>query len=112
LLGVTLDDSVLEERGGLQSPLTDWHVALWPQAVALGAAVQAGIYQGQVGDLMVMDVWQASLMRAFAQHMEKQEARQQQQEQQAQQQGQQLEREGPYEGDDDDDDWGPEGELE
>ncbi|KAL4443054.1 hypothetical protein ABPG77_008545 [Micractinium sp. CCAP 211/92] len=36
-------------------------------AVALGAAVQAGIYEGQVSDLMVMDVWQASLMRAFAQ---------------------------------------------
>ncbi|PSC71655.1 molecular chaperone [Micractinium conductrix] len=36
------------------------------QAVALGAAVQAGIYEGQVSDLMVMDVWQASLMRAFA----------------------------------------------
>ena len=35
-------------------------------AVALGAAVQAGIYEGQVSDLMVMDVWQASLMRALA----------------------------------------------
>ena len=36
------------------------------QAVALGAAVQAGVYEGQVSDLMVMEVWQASLMRAFA----------------------------------------------
>lgn len=35
-------------------------------AVALGAAVQAGIFEGSVTDLMVMDVWQASLMRAFA----------------------------------------------
>lgn len=35
-------------------------------AVALGAAVQAGIYEGQLSDLMVMDVWQASLMRAYA----------------------------------------------
>lgn len=37
-----------------------------PQAVALGAAVQAGVYEGQVSELMVMDVWQAQLMRAFA----------------------------------------------
>ena len=37
------------------------------QAVALGAAVQAGILEGQVSDVMVLDVWQASLMRAFAQ---------------------------------------------
>ena len=36
------------------------------QAVALGAAVQAGILQGDVSDVMVMDIWQASLMRAFA----------------------------------------------
>lgn len=36
------------------------------QAVALGAAVQAGILQGDVADVMVMDIWQASLMRAFA----------------------------------------------
>lgn len=34
--------------------------------MALGAAVQAGVYEGQVSELMVMDVWQASLMRAFA----------------------------------------------
>lgn len=46
---------------------------LWPltllsglQAVALGAAVQAGILEGQVSDVMVLDVWQATLMRAFA----------------------------------------------
>ena len=37
------------------------------QAVALGAAVQAGILEGQVSDVMVMDVWQANLMRALAQ---------------------------------------------
>ncbi|KAL4457798.1 hypothetical protein ABPG75_012663 [Micractinium tetrahymenae] len=55
-------------------------------AVALGAAVQAGIYEGQVSDLMVMDVWQASLMRAFAQQ------------QLAQEQGEQAEQ-------DDDDAW-------
>ncbi|KAF8073120.1 dnaK [Scenedesmus sp. PABB004] len=36
------------------------------EAVALGAAVQAGILQGQVEGLMVMDQWQASLMRALA----------------------------------------------
>lgn len=36
------------------------------EAVALGAAVQAGVLQGQVKGLMVMDQWQASLMRALA----------------------------------------------
>ncbi|CAG9462079.1 unnamed protein product [Pedinophyceae sp. YPF-701] len=36
------------------------------QAVALGAAVQAGIFQGEVEDLMVMSPWKAALMRAFA----------------------------------------------
>lgn len=41
--------------------------ALGMQAVALGAAVQAGILEGQVSDVMVMDVWQANLMRALAQ---------------------------------------------
>ena len=35
-------------------------------AVALGAAVQAGIYQGEVAGLMVIDPWKAALMRAFA----------------------------------------------
>lgn len=35
-------------------------------AVAYGAAVQAGIYEGSVKDLMIIDVWQASLMRAYA----------------------------------------------
>ena len=44
------------------------------QAVALGAAVQAGIYEGQVSDLMVIDVWQASLMRAFAGQLERERA--------------------------------------
>ena len=34
--------------------------------MALGAAVQAGILEGQVPDVMVLDVWQANLMRAFA----------------------------------------------
>ncbi len=34
--------------------------------MALGAAVQAGILEGQVSDVMVLDVWQANLMRAFA----------------------------------------------
>lgn len=42
-------------------------------AVALGAAVQAGIYDGQVSELMVMDVWQASLMRAFAAQLQKEQ---------------------------------------
>ena len=36
------------------------------EAVALGAAVQAGVLQGQIKGLMVMDQWQASLMRALA----------------------------------------------
>ena len=39
-------------------------------AVAMGAAVQAGIYDGQFSDLMVMDVWQATLMRAYAKQIE------------------------------------------
>jgi len=43
------------------------------EAVAVGAAVQAGILDGQITDLMVMDVWQASLMRAFAQQQEAEE---------------------------------------
>ncbi|GAB4820667.1 hypothetical protein N2152v2_007713 [Parachlorella kessleri] len=88
-------------------------------AVALGAAVQAGIYQGQVADLMVMDVWQASLMRALAQHME-----QQRQAQQGEGPGQprysagegRLARcvaEGEEGGSEaEEEDWGPEGELE
>ena len=42
-------------------------------AVALGAAVQAGIYEGNVSDVMVMDIWQASLMRAYATQLEKQQ---------------------------------------
>ena len=41
-------------------------------AVALGAAVQAGIYEGNVSDVMIMDIWQASLMRAYAAQIEKQ----------------------------------------
>ncbi|BDA40814.1 Chaperone protein dnaK [Coccomyxa sp. Obi] len=36
------------------------------EAVALGAAIQAGIYEGSVSGLMVMDIWQASLLRALA----------------------------------------------
>lgn len=36
------------------------------QAVALGAAVQAGILEGTVPDVMVMDVFQAGLMRVLA----------------------------------------------
>lgn len=36
------------------------------QAVALGAALQAGVLEGSVTDVMVMDVWQAALMRALA----------------------------------------------
>lgn len=42
-------------------------------AVALGAAVQAGIYEGNVSDVMIMDIWQASLMRAYASQIERQE---------------------------------------
>lgn len=42
-------------------------------AVALGAAVQAGIYEGNVSDVMVMDIWQASLMRAYATQLEQQQ---------------------------------------
>lgn len=36
------------------------------QAVAIGAAIQAGLYDGLVSGVMVLDIWQASLMRAFA----------------------------------------------
>ena len=36
------------------------------EVVAEGAAVQAGIFQGDINKLYVMDHWQASLMRAFA----------------------------------------------
>ena len=36
------------------------------QAVAIGAAIQAGLYDGLVSGIMVMDIWQATLMRAFA----------------------------------------------
>ncbi|KAI3436735.1 hypothetical protein D9Q98_006150 [Chlorella vulgaris] len=43
-------------------------------AVAAGAAVQAGIFEGQVSELMVMDVWQATLMRAFAEQLQREEA--------------------------------------
>ncbi len=40
------------------------HGAVDPdEAVALGAAVQAGILQGQVKDLMVMDQWQVCVVR-------------------------------------------------
>ena len=34
--------------------------------MAIGAAVQAGLYEGTVSGVMVMDIWQATLMRAFA----------------------------------------------
>lgn len=40
--------------------------ALVMQAVAIGAAMQAGLYDGIVSGVMVMDIWQATLMRAFA----------------------------------------------
>ena len=36
------------------------------EAVAIGAAIQAGIYQGDISKLYVMDSFQASLMRAMA----------------------------------------------
>ncbi|CAL5225668.1 g8531 [Coccomyxa viridis] len=36
------------------------------EAVAIGAAIQAGLYDGLVSGIMVMDIWQATLMRAFA----------------------------------------------
>jgi molecular chaperone DnaK len=49
------------------------------EAVALGAAVQAGVLQGEVGDVMVLDQWQASLMRAAAQLALQQQGQQQQQ---------------------------------
>eukprot|EP00884_Botryococcus_braunii_P007549 jgi/Botrbrau1/16796/Bobra.150_2s0025.1 len=38
------------------------------EAVALGAAVQAGMLEGSLPDMMVMDVWQAGLLRALATH--------------------------------------------
>ena len=34
--------------------------------MAIGAAIQAGLYDGLVSGVMVMDIWQATLMRAFA----------------------------------------------
>lgn len=37
-------------------------------AVALGAAVYAGVLSGHISDLMLMDVWQAALMRALAEN--------------------------------------------
>jgi len=42
-------------------------------AVALGAAIQAGVYEGNVSDVMIMDVWQASLMRAYATVIEREQ---------------------------------------
>lgn len=36
------------------------------QAVALGAAIQAGICEGSIKGMAVMDIWQAALARAFA----------------------------------------------
>jgi molecular chaperone DnaK (HSP70) len=36
------------------------------EAVALGAAVQAGVLEGVLGGGEVLDVWQAALMRALA----------------------------------------------
>lgn len=36
------------------------------QAVAVGAAIQAAMLEGQLDDFVVMDVWQAAMMRAFA----------------------------------------------
>ena len=41
-------------------------LTFYVQAVALGAAVHAGILEGSVADIMVMDIWQASLLRALA----------------------------------------------
>lgn len=35
-------------------------------AVATGAAIYAGVLSGHIKDLMVMDVWQAAMMRALA----------------------------------------------
>lgn len=37
-------------------------------AVASGAAVYAGVLSGHISELMVMDVWQAALMRALAEN--------------------------------------------
>ena len=56
----------------LQLQLQDCDLHATLQAVALGAAVQAGILEGQISDVMVMDVWQANLMRALAQKQLKQ----------------------------------------
>ena len=36
------------------------------EVVAEGAAIQAGIFEGEINNLFVMDTWQASLMRALA----------------------------------------------
>jgi heat shock 70kDa protein 1/2/6/8 len=47
----------LEPREGLVDP---------DAAVATGAAIFAGVLSGHIQNLMVMDVWQAALLRALA----------------------------------------------
>ena len=42
------------------------HFAVNPdEAVALGAALQAGLLEGDVRDLVVLDVWKAAFGRAL-----------------------------------------------
>ena len=41
------------------------HFAVNPdEAVALGAAIQAGMLQGELKDLVVLDIWKAAFGRA------------------------------------------------
>jgi molecular chaperone DnaK len=69
------------------------------QAVALGAAVQAGILEGEVSGVMVMDVWQASLMRALAVQLEREQKAGQGEEEEE-------EEDGGVSGDEGEDGWG------
>jgi hypothetical protein len=56
----------LSPRSSTSLDINAQHCRLNLQAVAIGAALQAGVYDGLVSGLMVLDIWQATLMRAFA----------------------------------------------
>ncbi|KAK9916972.1 hypothetical protein WJX75_009357 [Coccomyxa subellipsoidea] len=58
--------TVMEEHAASQGLQPKGFTVDPDEAVALGAAIQAGLYEGSVSGLMVMDIWQASLLRALA----------------------------------------------